>query len=175
MNFYWCISIIIFLLLYVIILQPKKKSNLANTTNATSDAASETGNPIYPYEKKLLLTKAEYAFYKILKEKCDNRNLIICPKVRMEDFVKVTDKKNTLKYRGYIKSRHIDFLLCNSKLYILAGIELDDNSHQKSEVQKVDEFKNEVFKKIGLPLYRVKMSKGNYNEQIEIILNEIIF
>ena len=119
MKYYWCISILIYLFLCLIILQLKKKSNKVttntntNTTNTTDD--TKTSPQIYPYEKKLLLTKTEYAFYKILKEKCDSRNLLICPKVRMEDFVKVTDKKNVLKYRGYIRSRHIDFLICNSK------------------------------------------------------------
>lgn len=63
----------------------------------------------YPYKKKMLLTKTEYAFYNILKIKCDKNNVLICPKIRMEDFLEVTDKQNKLKYRGYIKSRHIHY------------------------------------------------------------------
>ena len=128
---------------------------------------------VYPYAKKMLLTKAEYSFYKILKEICDQNDLLICPKVRMEDFLEVTDKQNYMKYRGYIKSRHIDFMLCDSNLRIIAGLELDDNSHKKNNVQEKDDFKNNVFKTVGLPLFRVKMADGVYKDQLEKIVLEI--
>lgn len=127
----------------------------------------------YPYAKKMLLTKAEYEFYKVLKAKCDQNNMLICPKVRMEDFLIVTDKKNTLKYRGYIRSRHIDFMICDYRLYLLAGIELDDNSHYNKNAAEIDEFKNKVFQKINLPLFRIKVSQGIYERQIDEVLNSI--
>jgi len=129
----------------------------------------------YPYKKKMLLTKTEYAFYNILKMKCDKKNVLICPKIRMEDFLEVTDKQNKLKYRGYIKSRHIDFMLCDSKLNLLAGIELDDKSHNEKEAAAIDHFKNRVFQTINMPLFRVKVMKAEqYCIQIDNILNKII-
>lgn len=129
----------------------------------------------YPYKKKMLLTKTEYAFYNILKMKCDKKNLLICPKIRMEDFLEVTDKQNKLKYRGYIKSRHIDFMLCDSKLNLLAGIELDDKSHNEKEAAAIDHFKDRVFQTINMPLFRVKVMKAEqYGIQIDNILNKII-
>lgn len=127
----------------------------------------------YPYEKKMLLTKTEYAFYNILKRKCDENNLLICPKVRMEDFLNVTDRKNILKYRGYIKSRHIDFMICDDKLRLLAGLELDDSSHQNKDAADVDEFKNKVFETIQLPLFRVKTSQGAYEAQLDSIIHKV--
>ena len=126
-----------------------------------------------PYEKKMLLTKAEYSFYLTLKDKCDKNNLLICPKVRMEDFINVTDKQNHSKYRGYIKSRHIDFLICDNKLRIIAGIELDDNTHKNEKVKNVDELKQKIFEQISLPLFRIKMSDGYYKEQIQEIINTL--
>ena len=124
----------------------------------------------YPYKKKLLLTKSEYVFFKALKQKCGNRYMI-CPKVRMEDFLTVTDKEQRAKYRGYIKSRHIDFVLCDSDLRILAGIELDDSSHNGTEAKKIDKFKDEVFKQIGVPLFRIKETKSGYETQIDAVLS----
>lgn len=129
----------------------------------------------YPYEKKMLLTRTEYKFYLALKKKCDDRNLLICPKVRMEDFLSVTDKQNLFKYRGYIKSRHIDFLICNSKLYLLAGLELDDPSHQRERAKQIDDFKDNVFKAIGLPLYRIEALDENYGKQIDHMLRDLQF
>lgn len=156
--------IIIILVIYIIIdLFSKKKPE--------KDRAQICNT--FPYAPKNLLTKAEYSFYNVLKVKCDNNNLLICPKVRMEDFISVTDKQNYMKYRGYIKSRHIDFILCDNKLHIIAGIELDDNSHNQPKAKNTDEFKNQVFAKIGLPLYRVKISDGMYETKIENILNNL--
>ena len=144
-----------------------------NISTNSPERITEEVEKVYPYAKKMLLTKAEYAFYKVLKAKCDQNNMLICPKVRMEDFLIVTDKKNTLKYRGYIKSRHIDFMICDDRLYLLAGIELDDNSHMDKDTAEKDEFKNKVFQTINLPLFRIKMSQGMYEKQIDEVLNSI--
>ena len=129
------------------------------------------GSSILPYEKKMLLTKTEYGFWKCLKQKCDEKGFIICPKVRMEDFLSVTvkDKKQLMKYRGYIKSRHIDFMICDSALHILAGLELDDRSHNSASAQKTDLFKNQVFTVIGLPLFRVIIGGESYETQLNRI------
>lgn len=124
-----------------------------------------------PYKRDTLLTSAEYAFFQVLKWKCDPHKYMICPKVRMEDFLIVTDKEHREKYRGYVKSRHIDFLLCDSDLHILAGIELDDSSHNGKEAKKTDQFKNDVFKQIGVPLFRIKAGRGTYEAQIDEMLS----
>lgn len=161
----WTIVIIIILARYILADFSKKKKPEKDKAESCK---------IFPYAPKNLLTKAEYSFYNILKNKCDANNLLICPKVRMEDFINVTDKQNYMKYRGYIKSRHIDFILCDNKLHILAGIELDDNSHNQKKTKETDEFKNQVFNKINLSLYRIKMSDGKYEEQIDNIINALL-
>lgn len=170
------IPLIIFFIVKAIRKNNKKQQKIYDYTIPEQSIIPENEKyPDYlPYEKKMLLSKAEYVFYNILKKKCDENNLIICPKVRMEDFLNVTDKKNTLKYRGYIRSRHIDFMICNSKLFLLAGIELDDNSHQNNKVAQVDEFKNKVFEIIKLPLFRIRMSQGMYESQIDNIIKTLI-
>jgi hypothetical protein len=127
----------------------------------------------YPYTSRYLLTKTEYAFYRLLKEKCDGYGFLICPKVRLEDFIAVTNTKQMGKYRGYIKSRHVDFLICDSKLHILAGLELDDDSHNRREARRTDEFKNRLFAKIGIPLYRIKTVPEDYERQIERMLSRL--
>lgn len=125
----------------------------------------------YPYEKKMLLTKTEYAFYVLLKKECDKNHFLICPKVRMEDFLAVTDS-DKYKYRGYIKSRHIDFMICDRRLYLLAGIELDDPSHWSISSAEVDLMKDKIFEQIKLPLFRVAVS-GTYEDQIAHIIDSI--
>ena len=95
-----------------------------------------------------LLTKTEYIFYKILRKECDQRRYLICPKVRMEDFLDVTNTEEKYKYRGYIKSRHIDFVICDDNLRMLCGVELDDYTHDREKSKKADAFKDQVFEKI---------------------------
>ena len=122
----------------------------------------------YPYRRKHLLTKTEYRFYKELRGVCDKKNIIICPKVRLEDFIDVTCAEERAKYRGYIKSRHVDFILCDNDLNILAAIELDDYSHNSEGAIRIDEFKDNLFKQIGIPLNRIKVT-SDYKQQIKNI------
>lgn len=150
-------------LLFIVILNKAK--------NAT---ALKQERNYYPYAKKYLLSVAEYRFYKVLKEQCDEADLLICPKVRMEDFLTVTDGQNRAKYRGRIKSRHIDFIICNADLYMLAGLELDDSSHNSLSAQETDRFKDNVFQAIGLPLYRIAAEPRYYPERIAEMLADLL-
>ena len=153
------------------VFKPKRKKSWTQKSSPFSKESNWNGSDILPYEKKMLLTKTEYGFWKCLKQKCDEKGFIICPKVRMEDFLSVTvkDKKQLMKYRGYIKSRHIDFMICDSALHILAGLELDDRSHNSANAQKTDLFKNQVFTVIGLPLFRVIIGGESYETQLNRI------
>ena len=146
----------------------KNKSKKAANPNYATISTGETN---LPYTKKYLLTKTEYNFYKILRIICDNNKIIICPKVRLEDLAEITTKsyKETMKYRGYIKSRHIDFLLCDNDLNILVAIELDDYSHNTNKAAKIDNFKNNFFRTINIRLERIKVGT-DYQSQINNIL-----
>lgn len=126
------------------------------------------------YEKKQLLSKAEYYFWKRLKLKCNERNLLVNVKVRIEDFCTAKSKDNATRqrYRGYIKSRHIDFILCDSNLNMIAGIELDDKSHREKNAKFVDALKDDVFTAIGVPLFRIPAGK-NYDEYIDNMLQQL--
>lgn len=125
-----------------------------------------------PYTRRNLLTKAEHHFYTTLIEECRDRSLLVCPKVRLEDLVYVTDKENRAKYRGYVKSRHVDFVLTDDSLCPVAAIELDDPSHDSYLAMQIDEFKNRLFETIGLPLFRIRTDE-NYEEALEEIFNTL--
>ena len=128
-----------------------------------------------PFTKKVsFLPVRNTGFTKILKEQCDKNGLLICPKVRMEDFLHVTDRRNRNKYRGYIKSRHIDFILCDRELHMLAGLELDDSSHDTAAAAKTDAFKNNVFKKIEVPLYRIPAEPKLYRNRIDEMIRDLV-
>ena len=125
-----------------------------------------------PYKKANLLTKTEYAFYFVLMQECRKRKIMVCPKVRLEDVAYVTDKNNRLKYRGYVKSRHIDFILVSMRCEILAGVELDDPSHDNEKAAKTDRFKNELFKTIEVPLIRIRVGT-DYATELNTVFNRL--
>ena len=162
------LAVILLIIAGVIKSEEKRKKNYKNIQNNTS-----TTEIYLPYRKKHILTKTEYQFYNILKPKCDLKNIIICPKVRLEDIAEVTVQKNFMKYRGYIKSRHVDFIICDNRLNIIGAIELDDSSHNQAKAQAVDNFKDNFFKTIGIPLFRIK-TIDDYNARIDHMLYYLI-
>lgn len=163
--------IIAIVIIAYLALKNNKTSNNAAKAEPEEVKSKDALDLSNKYKRKQLLTKTEYTFYGLLKKKCDESSLLICPKVRLEDFIDVTAEEK-MKYRGYIKSRHIDFLICDFKLRIVAAIELDDSSHKSSKAQSADTFKNELYRAIGLSLYRITTSE-NYNEKVEKMIQEL--
>ena len=129
-------------------------------------------NPSMPYERRNLLTDTEQLFYSILINEARKRNLHVCPKVRLEDIICVTDNENKNKYRGYIKSRHVDFVLINACFETVAAIELDDPSHNTEAAAKIDAFKNELFDTVGIALIRIDV-KDDYAQEIKYAFDEL--
>ncbi len=127
------------------------------------------GIKYYPYKKKLLLTKREYAFYCKLKEVTEKNNLDILSKIRLADLIEVDNslsEKERIKYFNMIKAKHIDFAIAKN-MSIKMLIELDDNSHSKSDRRDRDDFVNNALTKAGYTFVR---TYGDLQE-IEKILN----
>ena len=121
----------------------------------------------YPYVScGSILTANELAFFKVL-ELVINGQWHIFTKVRLEDIINVkkgVERKTRNSFRGRIKSRHIDFVLCDKDtLEILMCIELDDRSHQSAKAQKADQFKNQALKDADLTLVRIP-ARRSYSE-----------
>lgn len=179
-NHLWIIIFSIIILLLIIFTsfyqkqKKKKQKKKLNQKKLKKQNNSYFDYSYMPYEKNTLLTKTEYKFYLVLKKKCDEQNLLICPKVRLEDFILVPleDFQQRQKYRGYIKSRHVDFLITDSNLHILSGIELDDPTHDTEQAKIIDEFKDNLFATIGIPLFRIK-TNTRYTTHIDSILQNI--
>lgn len=127
-----------------------------------------------PYKRKYLLTKNELWLYKSLKEITDKYGYTILAKVRLADLVEVSnevEKKDYLKYFSKIKSKHIDFAICNSEnLYPLLLIELNDNSHKNENRVERDNFITKILNKSG---YKILFVYGTQKleEQINNALN----
>ena len=125
-----------------------------------SNKENQENQNITGYEKNsYLLTKTELKFYRELINVTNELDLVVFPKIRLADIF----KNQSYKEFNKIKSKHIDFLLCEkTNCKIKLAIELDDYTHNKERVIKNDIFKNEIFKQTNLPLIRI-MVNNEYN------------
>lgn len=163
----WILIIVVIILVILIAIL-----NKVPPVNTNIDEEIPLQYDLSKYQTKhYIMTQTELKFYRILKEITDKLELSIFPQVRLEQIVQVID--NNVKDRNKIKSRSIDYTIVNNKnCKIISCIELDDDSHNRPNVKKVDEFKNNVFKKVGIPLHRIKV-QNNYNkDELEKILQE---
>jgi len=117
-----------------------------------------------------ILTNPELYFYKTL-EKCIGNRAVILAKVRLADIFKVSEEiPNSgvwVTHFNTIKSKHVDFLICDSRTYAPKfAIELDDSSHNRKRNKESDDFKNNLFNAKGLPLVRIARENRYYEEEI---------
>ena len=113
----------------------------------------------YRSKTSVFTNRAELQLFRcLLKQK--PAEILICPKVRLEDIVgpdrAIKDKRKYWKLRGRVKSRHVDFTICDEQGRYLCVVELDGRSHDAPSVREVDQFKNRLFQSIDLPIYRVQ-------------------
>lgn len=123
--------------------------------------------------KPYFFSKSEIMFFEILKE-INNDKYVVLSKVRLEDIVSVDkeiDWEKRKGKRGYIKSKHLDFVLVDNNK-IISVIELDGKSHGYEKQKKSDLIKDKVLTSVGLRFYRVKVGE-NFREKIKEIFLEL--
>lgn len=119
-----------------------------------------------PYIVKQFLNEVEFLVYIVLQEMARKDEWIICPKVRLANFIDVIQKKeNYAEWKNYIKYRYIDFLICNKELSLLGGIELSENIDN-------DILKIQIFNSLNILFYRIDINK-DIREQVIAIYNDI--
>lgn len=110
-----------------------------------------------PYaSRQVLLTKGEAAFFAPLTQAVAGRYLIMC-KVRLADLVTCSDVDWRSGFGGAISQKHVDFVLCESRTTrVVAAIELDDRSHERSDRKRRDDFLNRVLLAAGIAIIRIR-------------------
>jgi len=108
-----------------------------------------------------LMSPAEFSFFRVLQQACGER-YVVCPKVGLGDVLAV--KKGTENFRTWrnkIDRKHIDFVLCDAKtMAVVAGVELDDASHESQKAKERDAVKDKACEVAGLPLLRFKAQRS---------------
>lgn len=126
-------------------------------------------------KKERVLSNSEQDFF-IKIEKILGAEYILLSKVRIEDFVMLGEKNifnnhHRWGLRNRIKSRHVDFLICDtSTTKPLLAIELDGKSHLSFKQQKRDDFIDKLYQTIELPVKHVSVG-SDFASEAENILN----
>ena len=130
-----------------------------NDDEPTADPIEDSADAFYL--RQFLLTQDESRFYKQLRIAA-GKYFLVHAKVRVEDVISVRKglpTKEWMRARGYVKSRHFDFVLITAAGEIFCAIELDDSTHDRPDRQRVDEIKNELAAAVGLKLLRFESGR----------------
>lgn len=174
MNFspYIIIAFIVIAIIFKPIIQPLFKLAIqqkpASAPQRVAPRTRGLSEPeVYPYIScGSILTPTELAFFKALVPVI-NEQWHIFTKVRLEDIINVKpglERKVAYGFRGRIKSRHIDFVLCDKDtLEILMCIELDDSSHQRKDRIERDKFVDKALRDADLTIIHIPAHRS-YSE-----------
>jgi hypothetical protein len=109
----------------------------------------------YPYRlTQSLLTASEATFYVALLAAAGGR-YVVWPKVRVADLCQGLDRWADMAAFDRVSSKHVDFVLCDATTFrpVLA-VELDDRSHRRADGRNRDALVDQIFRTIGLTVYR---------------------
>ena len=147
--------VVVFIVIFALAALAKAKGGEGSA--ATDGTHYELRSPFF--------SAAERSFLGVLENALPD-GIGLLAKVRLGDFFK-TAKGLTPSQRtraiNRLNQKHIDFLLVKtSDLSPVAGVELDDKSHERADRKTRDTFVDDVFKASNLPLLHVT-AKATYN------------
>jgi len=109
--------------------------------------------------KNYVMNKSESTLYGMLMRALSD-NYVVLSKIRIEDFVDVNknelSREEAFGLRNRIKSRHVDFLICDRNSKPLMAVELDGGSHNNYHRAQRDEFVDGVYREAGLPVRHIR-------------------
>jgi hypothetical protein len=117
--------------------------------------------PLRPYFRRgFLLSKAEQSFFEILRNIALDH--IVFAKVRLADLV-AADERHRYCHFNRVRSKHIDFVICDLLFRPVVAVELDDKSHRLPHRRERDEMVDRLFAAVRLPLARFSV-RSRYNQ-----------
>ena len=113
----------------------------------------ETGLRPY-FRRKHLLTPTELSFYEVLRRVV--YDYVVFAKVRLADLIDANERHQSWQANfNRIRSKHIDFVICDDDSRPLLAVELDDKSHERPDRVARDHDVDHLFDAVSFPLVRV--------------------
>ena len=129
---------------------------------------------IRPYfRRRFLLSKPEKYFYNVLREVFGNYTIL--PKVRLADLVEAERRHPKWQSNfNRIKSKHIDFVICDAWLCPLVAVELDGSSHNRPDRKQRDDLVDRILSEASLEIVHVpRQQRYLYKEIRNLVLPKL--
>lgn len=147
-----------------------------------SNSVAEEPGSKFPFRRKdYLLSVAERNFFGVLEQVATEMGFYLFVKVRLEDLLWLpSGTESRFAFRNRVKSRHVDFVLCEKKdIRPLLVLELDDSSHQRQDRMERDEMVDKILHDAGLPVLHVRTKSfyeaSSVQEEIRTVLTNHSF
>jgi hypothetical protein len=130
------------------------------------------------YTKAQFLSEAEKDFMEAL-DNAVGEDYFVFAKVRLADVIRPKAGRGDGKAWGAafarIKSKHLDFLLCDHATFdAVCGVELDDKSHARADRAERDGFLERAMKGAGVPLARFPVRRDYKAADIVKVIKDAI-
>lgn len=162
-------AIIIGLAAMLLIQKVKSKKHHATEEDSKQAESGKNNLPITgAYSKRWLFSLNEKDAYNKLKPIAEELGYTVFAKVRLLDLLEPI--RGNQKYKTYfykVQAKHVDFVLCDSKLIAQYIIELDDSSHDKKSRQERDQFVDEVVKSVGYKIVHTRAITNDIKKLID--------
>src|SRR5205085_8761548 len=111
--------------------------------------------PLPYFSRETLLSEGELAFYQALRRALP-QHVMICPKVRLADVINCSGEDWKQGFGGRISQKHLDFVIADAaSTAILLAIELDDQTHKRTDRAARDDFLDRAMTAAKVPLLRI--------------------
>lgn len=151
------------------------------------DKSDEKGRlDVLVYERRdSLLSEAELNFYRLLvkvlahpSDPGGSPQAVVMSKVRAADLIQVRKGIERSDWRSAfnrIKSKHVDFVLCDPvTMQAMCVIELDDSSHRGKKVQERDALMDSIYAAAGVPIVHVDCQRGYSMQEVGGLIREAV-
>lgn len=134
-------------------------------------AAQRKGRDVgHRYESlKVLMSPGELKFFRALVAAAGSHYRVFS-KVRLADIVKpvkMADKRAWCSAFGVIKSKHVDFVVCDPvSMEFRRVVELDDKSHERSDRAERDQKVDEILAQADIPVLHFPAKAAYSAEEI---------
>jgi hypothetical protein len=127
-----------------------------------------------PYRlRETFLSTPELVLFRVLQGVV-GRHYVICPKVGLNDIFYIARPNENVHYYNKFFRKHVDFLLCEPvTLRPAIGIELV-KPVGRSETREVDQFMQDLFLSVRLPLVHIPSSDRYAPDELEQLLEQAV-
>ena len=122
--------------------------------------------PYFP--QRFLLSKPEKCFYEVLRKTFSAYTILA--KVRLADLIEANVHPRWHTNLTRIRSKRVDFVICDAGLCPLVAVELDGSSPNSTDRQQSDHLVDRILREASLEIVHIPRQNQYLHEEIRQLL-----